>query len=82
MQADATCREETAFLDRYLSSGLNERQRARFESHLAMCGDCVAFLKTYKATIELTRSFLTSEVSSTRSSELLRKRRLRRRFSQ
>ena len=54
----ATCREEVAFLDRYLSSDLSARQRARFEKHLAVCRDCAAFLQTYKTTIELTRSFL------------------------
>jgi anti-sigma factor RsiW len=62
----ATCREEVAFLDRYLSADLSERQRAHFESHLAVCRDCVAFLQTYRATIGLTRSFL-SDQAKTRS---------------
>jgi anti-sigma factor RsiW len=43
---------------RYLSSELCGSERALFESHLAACRDCVAFLKTYKATVALTRSFL------------------------
>ena len=57
----STCREEVAFLDRYLSSDLDERRRARFENHLAVCPDCVAFLRTYKSTIALTRKFLSNE---------------------
>jgi len=59
-----TCREEIAFLDRYLASDLSARQRAHFESHLAVCRDCVAFLQTYKSTIELTRTFLSSQAEA------------------
>jgi anti-sigma factor RsiW len=68
-----TCREEVAFLDRYLSSDLSERQRAHFESHLAVCRDCVAFLQTYKTTIELTRSFLSSQAKAGPSYKLVLK---------
>jgi anti-sigma factor RsiW len=57
---NATCKHEVDFLDRYLSAGLNARELKAFESHLAICEDCVAFVKTYKATIELTRNFLAS----------------------
>jgi anti-sigma factor RsiW len=69
-----TCRGEVEFLDRYLSSDLSERQRAHFESHLAVCRDCLAFLQTYKATIELTRSFLSSQSQSSPSNKLSLKR--------
>lgn len=62
-----TCQEEVAFLDRYLSADLSERQRALFENHLAVCRDCVAFLQTYKTTIELTRSFLSSQAKASPS---------------
>lgn len=55
-----TCRQEVDFLSLYLSAGLNARERTAFENHLAVCGDCIAFLKTYKATVELTRDFLSS----------------------
>lgn len=74
----ATCEEEVAFLDRYLSSGLTDWERDRFERHLAACGDCVAFLRTYKTTIELTRSFLSHQEQPGRLSELSLKRRSRR----
>jgi hypothetical protein len=34
-----------------------------FEHHLKLCPDCVAFLHTYKATITLTRQFLSERAS-------------------
>jgi predicted anti-sigma-YlaC factor YlaD len=36
-------------------------ESARFEDHLAACQDCIAFLKTYKATLALTKDFLASQ---------------------
>jgi anti-sigma factor RsiW len=69
-----TCRAEVEYLDRYLLSDLSERQRAHFENHLAVCRDCVAFLQTYKATIEITRSFLSSQSQSSPSNKLSLKR--------
>jgi anti-sigma factor RsiW len=52
------CKQEVDLIGRYLSSDLRGRELAAFETHLAICPDCVAFLKTYKATIALTRKFL------------------------
>jgi hypothetical protein len=59
-----TCKQEVEFIDRYLSSALNGRQLVEFESHIAICADCVAFLQTYKTTIELTRTFLSSQAQA------------------
>lgn len=42
----------------YVAGDLGPRLVASFESHLAVCRDCDAFLRTYKKTIELTRLFL------------------------
>ena len=55
-----TCRKEVEFIADYLSSDLDLQQRKAFENHLKICGDCVAFLETYKKTIELTGAFLMS----------------------
>lgn len=55
-----TCKQEIDFLDRYFSGDLNECELERFESHLDVCRDCVAFVRTYKTTLDLTRSFLSS----------------------
>jgi len=54
----ATCREEVGFIDDYLSGELSGTSRSAFENHLKICPDCVAFMATYKKTIEITRSFL------------------------
>lgn len=62
--ARVTCKQEVDFIARYLSADLHGRELAAYESHLTVCGDCVAFLKTYKTTIDLTRSFLASQAQA------------------
>jgi anti-sigma factor RsiW len=65
-----TCKQEVDLIARYLSSDLQGRELAAYESHLAVCRDCVAFLKTYKTTIDLTRSFLSSQAQANGTLEL------------
>ena len=55
-----TCKKEVEFIADYLSSDLDLQQSKAFENHLKICRDCIAFLETYKKTIELTRAFLMS----------------------
>ena len=47
------CREFTEFLHEYLFGGLSDGERAEFEKHLAECPWCVAYLDSYRKTIEL-----------------------------
>jgi anti-sigma factor RsiW len=47
------CREFTEFLHEYLFGGLSDGERAEFEKHLAECPWCLAYLDSYKKTIEL-----------------------------
>jgi anti-sigma factor RsiW len=47
------CREFTEFLHEYLFGNLPETERVAFESHLAECPWCVAYLENYRRTIEL-----------------------------
>jgi hypothetical protein len=61
-----TCNKEIQFIADYLSSRLDYQQQAAFETHLKACSDCVAFLQTYKKTVELTRTFLSSQALSHR----------------
>jgi len=56
-----TCRELTDFLADYLVGDMSETQRCAFEHHLAVCGPCVAYLETYKRTIELSKAALTDD---------------------
>lgn len=51
----STCRELAEFLADYLENSLAAEQRAEFERHLRMCPSCVAYLNTYRQTIELSR---------------------------
>ena len=51
-----TCRELVDFLLDYLAGDLPAAERARFEVHLGACPDCVAYLRAYRATVELGRA--------------------------
>ncbi len=48
-----TCRECTEFLLDYVENDLPAAERARFEAHLAVCPDCVTYLRGYEQTIRL-----------------------------
>jgi anti-sigma factor RsiW len=50
-----TCREFTEFLMAYLDGELAPDAAAAFEAHLAVCEDCVNYLDSYRATVELDR---------------------------
>jgi anti-sigma factor RsiW len=50
-----TCRELADFLMDYLNEDLTAEVRAAFDRHLALCPNCVAYVKTYRTTIELGR---------------------------
>jgi len=48
-----TCRDVIAFVMDYIDGTLAARERAEFERHLAVCRSCVAYLKTYQATMRM-----------------------------
>ena len=48
-----TCREVVDFLDDYVAGALAPAVRTRFEEHLAVCPQCVAYLDSYAETIRL-----------------------------
>jgi anti-sigma factor RsiW len=50
------CREFTEFLHDYLLGGLLAEVRAEFDRHLAKCPWCVAYLDSYKKTMQLARA--------------------------
>ena len=50
-----TCRELADFLMGYLNEDLPDDVRGGFDRHLALCPNCVAYVKTYRTTIELGR---------------------------
>jgi hypothetical protein len=56
--SSVTCAQAVALLADYISGELKAADRLALESHQQICADCVAFMQTYRKTIELSRSFL------------------------
>jgi anti-sigma factor RsiW len=52
---DLTCRELVDFLMSYLDDELPDPERRAFDAHLAVCEDCVSYLRSYEATVRLER---------------------------
>ena len=50
-----TCREFAEFMADYLSGELLPETAARFEHHLTVCPNCVAYLSNYRHTVTLGR---------------------------
>lgn len=50
-----TCNELIEYLDAYLAEELDADTRADFDAHLAVCPSCLAYLATYRETIDLVR---------------------------
>jgi anti-sigma factor RsiW len=50
-----TCRELTDFLLQYLAGEIRGRRRAVFEAHLAVCDECVAYVRGYEEAVRLGR---------------------------
>jgi anti-sigma factor RsiW len=53
-----TCRDFIEFLMDYVAGELSAEERALFDAHLAICPPCVAYLKTYRATIQMGQAAL------------------------
>ena len=60
MSDDVTCLKLVEFLDEYLEGTLESSRRAVFNEHLAICPPCVAYMKTYAASVGLSRAALLS----------------------
>lgn len=56
-----TCRELAEFLDAYLAGDLAPAEREEFERHLAVCGACVNYLYSYRATVRLAQQAFADE---------------------
>jgi anti-sigma factor RsiW len=49
------CREVVELLIDFVSGELTPERRLRLEQHLQLCPPCLAYLQTYRLTIQLTR---------------------------
>lgn len=50
-----TCREFAEFLDAFLAGALPGEQTNAFHRHLAVCAQCVAYLDSYRRTVDACR---------------------------
>ena len=50
-----TCRDFVGFLMEYLDGEVPPAQRETFDAHLRVCPACVAYLRSYRETVRLTR---------------------------
>lgn len=66
-----TCREITEFLHDYFSDELPGPERAEFDKHLAVCPQCVAYIDSYKKTIEIGRSLSTVDSAAAAPEDLV-----------
>ena len=48
-----SCRELADFIRAYLDGELSFREKVAFKTHLAMCADCRAYLKTYEEAVSM-----------------------------
>jgi len=56
-----TCREVIDFLMDCLSGSLTETERATFDAHLALCPSCVAYIQTYRDSIQMGKAAFARE---------------------
>jgi anti-sigma factor RsiW len=61
-KAQLTCERVTALIRDYLAGELDPDLASTFEEHLRRCADCVAFLKTYKQTVQAVQSLSYEEI--------------------
>jgi hypothetical protein len=61
-KAKLTCEQVTALIRDYLAGELDPDLASTFEEHLRRCSDCLAFLNTYKQTIQSVQSLRYDEI--------------------
>jgi anti-sigma factor RsiW len=66
-----SCQELTELVTDYLEGALPPAERARFEEHLAECGNCELYLEQIRATIRLTGTLGPDELSPEAEEALL-----------
>lgn len=74
---EMTCQQMTALLVAYVAGELEATTRQRFQAHLHLCKDCLAYLQTYQTTIAATRSVRYDDIPAAlqeRLSSFLRER--------
>jgi anti-sigma factor RsiW len=65
------CQELVELVTDYLEGALEPAELRRFESHIAGCGNCTRYLEQLRATIKLTGTITTDDLTSEAEAELL-----------
>ncbi len=50
-----TCKEFIDFLIDYYDGNLSQEEREKFDAHIEVCPDCVAYLESYRSTVSLVK---------------------------
>lgn len=58
-----TCQQLIDFLSDYLDGALPGETLAAFETHLAVCPDCVAYLENFRATLHAAKAAFASQTA-------------------
>ena len=66
-----SCQELTELVTDYLEDALPPAEHARFEEHLAECGNCEIYLEQIRSTIRLTGTLASEELSPEAEEALL-----------
>lgn len=66
-----SCQELVELVTDYLEDALTSEERARFESHLAECGNCQLYLEQIRRTVELTGKLTPKSLDPEAERELL-----------
>jgi anti-sigma factor RsiW len=56
-----TCQQLISTLDDYVGDEMTAEERAEVERHLELCDSCVAYLDSYRRTIELEKLLVDEE---------------------
>ena len=68
---EMTCRELVELVTDYIEGRLPERDRVRFEAHVAGCGHCVEYVAQLRRTIEVLGELSAEAIDPAREAELL-----------
>ena len=66
-----SCQEAIDLLMDYLEGELPSTRAAALETHLSGCSPCLAFLNTYRSTIQVSRQFTVEEIPPELTDRLL-----------
>jgi len=66
-----SCQELVELVTDYLDGTLSRRDRRRFESHIAGCGNCTRYLEQFRQTIAVAGTLHETDVDATARDELL-----------